>query len=147
MAKTDYKSIDEYHKAFDDETLKRMKAIRELVYKIAPEAQEVISYQIPAFKIGDKFHLIYYCTFQQHLTLSSPWSDALIKEFKKNLKGMKVSKSAIQMPHDQPLPLQLIKSSILFRKKEYEATRQNSINQKAVLTKNKNAAFLLNLTS
>lgn len=56
MAKTDYKSIDEYHDAFDGEALERMKAIRELVHEVAPGAKEVISYQIPAFKFGDKFH-------------------------------------------------------------------------------------------
>ena len=44
----------------------RMQIIRELVHKIAPEAVEVISYQIPAFKIGKKF-LIYYAGFEKHL--------------------------------------------------------------------------------
>jgi len=120
MAKTDYKSIDEYHKVFSGDTLKRMQTIRELVHKIAPEVQEVISYQIPAFKIGDKFHLIYYCAFPKHLTLSSPWTEAMLKEFDTDLKGMKVSKSAIQFPHDKPLPTDLIKRILKFRKAELE---------------------------
>jgi len=119
MAKTDYKSIDEYHKAFKGDTLKRMQIIRELVHKIAPEAKEVISYQIPAFKIGDKFHLIYYCAFPKHISISSPWTEAMLKEFDKDLKGMKVSKSAIQFPHDKPLPTDLIKRILNFRKTEY----------------------------
>ena len=55
MAKTDYQSIDEYHQAFPENVQERMRVIRELVHKIAPEAVEVISYQIPAFKIGKKF--------------------------------------------------------------------------------------------
>jgi uncharacterized protein YdhG (YjbR/CyaY superfamily) len=56
MAKTDSKTIDEYHKVFDGDTLKRMQIIRALVHNVAPEVEEIISYQIPAFKIGNKFH-------------------------------------------------------------------------------------------
>ncbi|MCW5910102.1 MAG: DUF1801 domain-containing protein [Cyclobacteriaceae bacterium] len=117
MAKTDFKTIDEYHKTFTGDILKRMQTIREMVHKIAPEAEEVISYQIPAFKIDNKF-LIYYCAFAKHLTLSNPWSEALLKEFATELKGLKVSKSAIQFPHDKPLPLDFIVRLLKFRKKE-----------------------------
>lgn len=124
MAKTDFKSIDEYHNVFTGDTLKRMQNIRELVHKIAPEVQEVISYQIPAFKIGDKFHLIYYCAFPKHITISSPWSDEMLKEFDEDLKGMKVSKSAIQLPHDKALPLDLIKRILKFRKAAFEASKK-----------------------
>ncbi|WP_339608049.1 DUF1801 domain-containing protein, partial [uncultured Roseivirga sp.] len=91
MAKTDYKTIEEYHKLFSGDTLKRMQTIRELVHKVAPEVEEVISYQIPAFKLGDKYHLIYYCAFPKHLTISSPWSEAMLKEFEVELKDYKVS--------------------------------------------------------
>jgi uncharacterized protein YdhG (YjbR/CyaY superfamily) len=118
MAKTDYKTIDAYHETFKGDILVRMQTIRALVHQVAPEAQEVISYQIPAFKIGDKFHLIYYCAFSKHLTLSSPWSEALLKAFDTELKGLKVSKSAIQFPHDKPLPVDLIEAIVKFRKEE-----------------------------
>lgn len=121
MAKTDYKTIDEYHKVHNGEALKRMQSIRELVRKVAPETQEVISYQIPAFRIGDKFHLLYYCVFPKHLTISSVWSEAMLKEFETELKDYKVSKSAIQLPLDKPLPLDLIKQILVFRKKEFES--------------------------
>ncbi len=124
MAKTDYKSIDEYHKTFSGDTLKRMQTIREMVHKMAPEVVEVISYQIPAFKIGDKSYLIYYCAFANHLTLSSVWSEAFLNEFKADLKGMKVSKSAIQFPHDKPLPIDFIKRILKFRKIETEKNKK-----------------------
>jgi uncharacterized protein YdhG (YjbR/CyaY superfamily) len=123
MAKTNYKTIDEYHETFPAELQARMQEIRELVHKVAPEAEEVISYQIPAFKLGNKFHLIYYCAFPKHLTISSPWSAAMLNEFAAELKGMKVSKSAIQFPHDKPLPVKLIKDILEFRKTEHEAKK------------------------
>ncbi|MDG3581162.1 MULTISPECIES: iron chaperone [Galbibacter] len=118
MAKTNYQTIDEYHSTFTGDVLKRMQRIRELVHKVAPEAKEVISYQIPAFKIDDKYYLIYYCAFKNHLTLSSPWSEAILKKFEADLKGMKVSKSAIQFPHNMELPLDLIERILRFRKTE-----------------------------
>jgi uncharacterized protein YdhG (YjbR/CyaY superfamily) len=120
MAKTDFKTIDEYHQTFSGKALERLKIIREIIREVAPEAQEVISYQIPAFKIGPKFHLIYYCGFAKHVTLSSPWSEALLKAFEIELKGMKVSKSAIQFPLDKELSVDLIRRLVQFRKNEIE---------------------------
>lgn len=46
MAKTDFKTIDEYHATFSGEALARMKTIRKLVNKVAPEAQEAIKYRL-----------------------------------------------------------------------------------------------------
>jgi uncharacterized protein YdhG (YjbR/CyaY superfamily) len=124
VAKTNYKTIEDYHKVFNGDTLQRMETIRGLVHKIAPEVEEVISYQIPAFKIGDKFHLIYYCAFAKHLTISSPWSESMLKQFETELKDYKVSKSAIQLPLDKPLPLNLIKRILEFRKAEFEEKKK-----------------------
>lgn len=120
MAKTDFQSIDEYQQTFPEEAQKRMQAIRDAIHKIAPEAVEVISYQIPAFKIGKKF-LIYYAAFAKHITLSSPWSPGFLKEFATELKDYKVSKSVIQFPNDKPLPIGFIKAVLNYRKKETEA--------------------------
>ncbi len=117
MAKTDYKTINEYHQAFPEDIQERMQIIRNLVLKVAPNSEEVISYQLPAFKIGKKF-LIYYGAFDKHLTLSSPWSEAFLQEFEDELKGMKVSKSVIQFPHDKDLPLGFIERLLRFRKEE-----------------------------
>lgn len=118
MAKTDFKTIDEYHAMFPTKLQERMQQIREIVNEAVPGVEEVISYQIPAFKIGKAF-LIYYSAYTNHISLSSPWSEALLKEFADDLTAYKVSKSAIQFPNDQPLPLDLIKRIVLFRKKEY----------------------------
>lgn len=117
MAKTDFKTIDAYHSTFSGESLERMQAIRKLIHEVAPEAEELISYQIPAFKIGKQF-LIYYCAFDKHLSISHPWSQALLQAFEPELKGLKVSKSVIQFPHTDELPLDFIKRILQFRKKE-----------------------------
>lgn len=121
MAKTDYKTIDEYHDAFSPETREKMRQIREIIKKVAPEAEEVISYQIPAFKY--KGYLIYYSAYAKHISLSSPWSAAFLKEFDSELKILKVTKSAIQFPDKEELPLDLIKRIVEFRKKENDQVK------------------------
>jgi uncharacterized protein YdhG (YjbR/CyaY superfamily) len=119
MAKTDYKTVDEYHDTFPEDVQQRMQTVRELIHKIAPEAEEVISYQIPAFKIGKNF-LIYYGAFDKHLTISHPWSKELLAAFEPELKTMKVSKSAIQLPYNKDLPVKFIEQLLKFRKKEVD---------------------------
>lgn len=118
MAKTDFKTIDEYHATFPADIRERLENIREVVHEAVPGVEEVISYQIPAFKIG-KFFLIYYSAYTNHISLSSPWSAEFLKEFTDDLKGYRVTKSAIQLPNDQPLPVDLIRRIVLFRKGEF----------------------------
>ncbi len=118
MAKNPFKTIDEYHAAFSEELVERMEKIRAAVHKVVPKAEEVISYNIPCFK----YHgwLIYYSAYAGHISLSYPYSKEFLKEFADDLKGLKVSKSAIQFPNDQPFPIKLIGKMIKFRKKENE---------------------------
>jgi uncharacterized protein YdhG (YjbR/CyaY superfamily) len=95
-----------------------MQAIRNAVHKTVPGAEEVISYQIPCFKYNG--YLIYYSAYAKHISLSYPFSKEFLAQFKEELKNYKVSKSAIQFPHDQKLPIKLITQMIAFRKKENE---------------------------
>jgi uncharacterized protein YdhG (YjbR/CyaY superfamily) len=114
MAKTDYQTIDEYHAAFTGDVLVRMQTIRQIVHRVAPHAEEVISYQIPAFKIGKHF-LIYYSAFAKHISLASPWGDAFLEHFAADLKGYTISKSVIQLPNTKDLPTDLIERIVRFR--------------------------------
>lgn len=122
MAKTDFKTIDEYHSTFPTEVQERMQQIRKTIKTVAPEGEEVISYQIPAFKY--KGFLIYYSAYAKHISLSSPWSEAFLNEFELELKKLQVTKSAIQFPTKDELPLGLIKRMLVFRKNENEVNKQ-----------------------
>lgn len=121
MAKTDYKTIDQYHEAFPPEVRERMQTIRDVIRRAAPNAEETISYQIPCFKY--RGYLIYYSAYAKHISISSPWSEELLKEFAKELHGLKVSRAAIQFPNNEPLPLRLIERIVKFRIKENEAAK------------------------
>lgn len=116
MAKTNFQTIDEYHGLFPVAIQERMEQIRNIVHTVVPDAGEVISYQIPCFKyLG---YLIYYSAYAGHISLSYPYSNELLQAFKDELKNYKVSKSAIQFPHNKELPVKLIKGIVEFRKQE-----------------------------
>jgi uncharacterized protein YdhG (YjbR/CyaY superfamily) len=118
MAKTDFKTIDEYQAGFSDDIQTRMQTIRNTIHKIVPDVEEAISYQIPCFKYQG--YLIYYSAYPNHISLSNPFSAEFLKEFEVDIKNYKVSKSAIQFPNDENLPIQLINKMIKFRKQENE---------------------------
>lgn len=119
MAKTDFQSVDEYQSTFPPDMVERLEQVRTIIRKVAPDAEEVISYQIPAYKYQG--FLVYYSGYKNHISLSYPFSAALLAEFKEELGKYKVSKSAIQFPNSEPLPLNLIKRIVQFRLKENKA--------------------------
>jgi uncharacterized protein YdhG (YjbR/CyaY superfamily) len=96
-----------------------MQSIREVVHKVVPDVEETVSYQIPCFKYNG--YLIYYSAYTRHISLSYPFSEELLEKFKADLKNYKVSKSAIQFPNNEDLPLGLIEKIIKFRKAENAA--------------------------
>lgn len=114
MAKTNYTNIDEYHNTLETAVSSRLQTVRELIHEMAPDVLEVISYQIPAFKIHGKF-LIYYAAYRGHISVSSPWSKAFLSEFEEDMKAYKTSRAVIQFPHSQPLPDSFIRRIIAFR--------------------------------
>lgn len=104
-------NVDLYIAGFPDETQKMLIQLRETIKKNAPEAEEVISYQMPAYK----FHgmLVYFAGYKNHIGFYPTGSG--IESFKHKLKDLKTSKGTIQFPLDQPLPLELITEIINFR--------------------------------
>ena len=119
MAKTNFKNIDEYNLCFNGEVFNRLIKIRNIIKEVSKESEEVISYQIPAFKLQGKF-LVYYCAFTKHISISSPWTKNFLNRFKKELVDFNVSKSVIQFQLKDEFPVSLIKEIVLFRKNEIE---------------------------
>jgi len=95
-----FESIDEYIKTFPPDVQKTLEKMRRTIRKAVPEAEEAISYQIPAFKLnGD---LVYFAAFKKHIGFF-PTSSG-ISAFKKELWKYKTSRGTAQFPLDQPLP-------------------------------------------
>ncbi len=108
------KDVDEYLKDFSGNTLKRLKELRQIIKRSAPEADEVISYGMPSSKYNGR--LVYYAGYKNHIGFY-PMGSPIIK-FKKELTKYKTSKGTVQFPIDKPLPTLLITKIVKFRVKE-----------------------------
>jgi len=113
--KTKAVTVDQYIANFPEEIQSRLTQIRQAIKAAAPEAEELISYAIPAFKLHGM--LIFYSAYTNHISISIPPSP-VYEVFKKELSVYKTSKSAIQIPNNSPLPLELIAEMTKFRIKE-----------------------------
>jgi len=107
-------SVEEYLSWFNGPIREKLDQIREVLVDTLPEAKEVISYHMPAYKTSEV--LVYFAAAKNHLGFY-PTSGPIV-EFKKELSGYVTSKGVIQIPYDQPLPLELISQIALFRKEE-----------------------------
>jgi len=113
-SKIEFKSVDDYIAAQPDNFRASLEKLRQTIRKAAPEAEEVISYQMPAFK----FHgvLVYFAAFKNHFGFY-PTSSAL-KVFKKKLASYQTSKGTIKFPLDKPIPVKLVTEIVKFRVRE-----------------------------
>ena len=107
-------SIDEYISAFPVETQQLLEQIRTIVKSVAPEANEVISYSMPAFKLNGI--LVYFAGYKNHIGLYPLASG--IEVFKDELAAFKWAKGSIQFPLNKPLPVDLITRIVSFRADE-----------------------------
>ena len=108
------KSIDEYISGFPEETRFLLEKMREAIKSVAPEAKEVISYQMPAFKLNKV--LVYFAAHKNHIGFYPTSSPIVV--FKKELLPYKQSKGAIQFPFDRPIPFDIVKKIVEFRVEE-----------------------------
>ncbi len=104
-------NIDEYIARFPKETQKMLEQFRLTVKKAAPQAEEAISYGMPAFKLNGM--LVWFAAHTAHIGFYPRASG--IEAFKKELSAYKQSKGAVQFPLGDPLPLGLITKIVKFR--------------------------------
>lgn len=108
-------TVDEYLSAFTGETKARLETMRNVVKAEAPEAIESMAYGMPAYKLGGK-PLVYFAGYTHHTGFYATPNghDAFQEEFSKYKQG----KGSVQFPHDQPLPVELIKRVVQYRCKQ-----------------------------
>jgi uncharacterized protein YdhG (YjbR/CyaY superfamily) len=104
-------NIDEYISGFPEEAQEKLQLIRSAVKQIVPDATEVISYGMPAFKLNGM--LVWFAAYKNHIGFYPKSSG--IKAFEKELSVYKGAKGSVQFPLDRPLPLELITQIVKFR--------------------------------
>jgi len=110
-----FKTVDEYLSALPERSRKKMAALRVAIKSAAPDAVEVVSYNMPAFK----YHgiLVYYAAHKEHIGFY-PGHAKLIEAFSKELVDFETSKGTIKFPLDKALPTGLIKKIVKTRVEE-----------------------------
>jgi uncharacterized protein YdhG (YjbR/CyaY superfamily) len=119
MAKTDFKSVDEYIATHPPDVQAVLQRVRSTIAKAVPRAEEAISYQIPTFKLLGTY-VVYFAGWKKHYSLY-PASPALVAAFKRDLAPYEVNKGTIRFPLDQPVPVKLIAGIARFLAKEADA--------------------------
>jgi len=109
-------NIDAYIGKFPAEVQKVLREVRTAIKTAAPQAEEVISYSLPAFKW--KGILVWFGAHTRHIGFY-PRASAILA-FKKELAPYHTAKGSVQFPFDEELPVALIKKMVVFRMRENE---------------------------
>ena len=106
--------MDEYIAGFPKDVQAILKKIRATIREAAPDAEEKIGYQMPAFTL--KGNLVYFAAFKNHIGFYPIPTG--IKKFEKELSVYKMGKGSVQFPLDKPIPYSLISKIVKFRVNE-----------------------------
>jgi len=104
-------NVDAYIAGFPPATRVLLQQVRATILKAAPKAEEMISYNMPAYK----FHgmLVYFAGYEKHIGFYP--MPAAIEAFKKELSVYKSAKGSVQFPIGKPMPVKLITQMVKFR--------------------------------
>jgi uncharacterized protein YdhG (YjbR/CyaY superfamily) len=105
-------AVDKYIGNYTGEARMRLEQIRQLVLAEAPQADESISYGLVGYKLNGK-PLVYFGGFPRHTGFYATPNGH--EAFKDDFSKYKQGKGSVQFPHDQPLPLDLIRRVVQYR--------------------------------
>jgi uncharacterized protein YdhG (YjbR/CyaY superfamily) len=109
------KDYAEYAGRFSEDIRQLLNQLRQAIREAAPQAQETISYSMPAFRL-DGGILVWFAAHANHIGFYPGASG--IAAFKKELAPYKHAKGSVQFPVNEPLPIDLVKRIVQFRVKE-----------------------------
>jgi len=109
------KSTDEYISSFPAATQIILQEVRKTIKNAAPNANESISYGMPAYKLNGKA-LVYFAGYKYHIGFyATPTGH---EEFTEELAKYKQGKGSVQFPINELMPLDLITKIVKFRVSE-----------------------------
>ena len=123
MGKINFTSVDEYIASQPREAQAILQSLRGIIRKALPGAEEVISYNIPAYKLHGGT-VIWFAGWKQHYSLY-PATHHAVEAFKDELAPYTINKGTIRFPLSQPVPVKLIERLAKFRAQEV-ATKERA---------------------
>jgi uncharacterized protein YdhG (YjbR/CyaY superfamily) len=105
--------VDEYLRSIEEPKRTTLQALRRTILEVVPEAEQVISYRVPAFRIRGK-EIAGFAAFKDHLSYL-PFSGSVLGQLADELDDYTMTKSSLHFPVDRPLPKALVKKLIAAR--------------------------------
>lgn len=105
--------IDEYLASLDEPARSTLEALRRTILDVIPDAEQCISYRLPAFRIQGKV-VVGFAAFKHHLSYL-PHSSAVLPALADELAGYGGTKSSLHFRPDTPLPADLVRRLITTR--------------------------------
>jgi uncharacterized protein YdhG (YjbR/CyaY superfamily) len=107
-----YTTVAEYLQDIPAQTIERIDELQAAIKAAVPKADEVISYNMPAYKLNGKA-LVYFAAYAKHVGFYPTASPMVV--FADELSKYKTSKGAIQFPLDKKIPAALVKKIVKYR--------------------------------
>jgi uncharacterized protein YdhG (YjbR/CyaY superfamily) len=114
MSSIKFKTVDDYIKSLLPEQKLKMQLLRSIIKKAAPNASELISYNMPSFNYHSR--LVYYAAFKSHIGFYPMASG--IAAFTDEISKYKWAKGSMQFPLAEPIPEKLVSKIIKYRVRE-----------------------------
>jgi uncharacterized protein YdhG (YjbR/CyaY superfamily) len=130
MEKLQAKTIDEYLAFQPENVMEALENLRQIIRETAPEAEEVISYGIPAYKYHGM--LVYFAAYKKHCSLFAG-NGALTEQMQEELKDYKTSKGTIQFTVEKPLPDELVREIVRIRMKQNDENMESKKSKKSTV--------------
>jgi uncharacterized protein YdhG (YjbR/CyaY superfamily) len=114
--------IDAYIATFSDDKQKALQELRTVIKNAVPEAEETISYNMPAFKLHGVS--VWFAAYKRHLGLYPVYGMASMQAEMEAYRG-KGTKDSLHFPYDKPLPVALIEKIV-----RYKLVEKQELNEK-----------------
>jgi uncharacterized protein YdhG (YjbR/CyaY superfamily) len=108
--------IDGYLASVEEPKRSTLEALREAILEVVPDAEQCISYGMPAFKVGGKT-VAGFAAFNNHLSYL-PHSGSVLDALRADLVGYEGTKGSLHFPVDTPLPRDLVRKLVTARLKQ-----------------------------
>jgi uncharacterized protein YdhG (YjbR/CyaY superfamily) len=105
--------VDQYLRGVEEPKRTTLETLRRTILEIIPDAEQVISYRVPAFRVCGTT-VAGFAAFQNHLSYL-PFSGSVLLALADELEGYTMTKSALHFPVDRPVPKSLVKKLIAAR--------------------------------
>ena len=122
LAPVSAREIDAYLRGLKEPKRRTLQELRRTILEILPDAEQVISYRVPAFRVGGKT-VAGFAAFKDHLSYL-PFSGSVLGQLAEELDGYTTTKSALHFPIDRPLPKTLVRKLIRTRLAEIDRRAQ-----------------------